>query len=112
MAKAVPSKKRNPDLRENLLAGLQYLRSEAKEIARMHAANLQRDMVQIIDFINDPANGTMSRRRKLQSTYAGMMKTLDQLHVRPEKGRRKDLRRIEQAIRSMMKLAFTKNANG
>src|SRR5687767_9467597 len=111
MAKAVPSKK-SPDLRENLLAGLQHLRSEAKEISRMHAANLQGDLVQLIDFINDPANGTMSRRRRLQTTYAGMMKTLDQLHVRPEKGRRKDLRRIEQAIRSMMKLAFPKNADG
>ena len=103
---------KSANIQEDLLAGLQHLRSEAKEISRMHAANLQRDMVQLIDFITDPANGTAHKRRRLHPTYARMKKTLDQLHVRPEKGRRKDLRRIEQAIRSMTKLAFAKNANG
>ena len=103
---------KSANIQEDLLAGLQHLRSEAKEISRMYAANLQRDMVQLIDFITDPANGTAHKRRRLHPTYARMKKTLDQLHVRPEKGRRKDLRRIEQAIRSMMKLAFAKNANG
>ena len=72
----------------------------------MHAANLQRDMVQLIDFINRPP-GRVTRAR-----YARMKKMLDQIHVRPEKGRRKDLRRVEDAIRSMMKVAFVKNANG
>jgi hypothetical protein len=99
-------------VREDLLASLQHLRSEAKEISRMHAANLQRDMVQLIDFINDRSNQTARKRRELQTTYTRMKKTLDEIHVSPEKGRRKDLRRIEQAIRAMMKLAFSKNANG
>ena len=72
----------------------------------MHAANLQRDMVQLIDFISNPSG------RQTRSKHARMKKTLDQIHVRAEKGRRKDLRRIEQAVRSMMKVAFTKNANG
>ena len=112
MAKPAQSRNRNSHLQEDLLARLQHLRSEAKEISRMHAANLQRDMVQLIDFVNDPATGTVTKRRRLSSTHALMAKTLDQLHVRPEKGRRKDLRRIEQAIRSMMKLAFAKNADG
>ena len=78
----------------------------------MHAANLQRDMVQLIDFVNDQSSQTVRKRRELHATYARMKKTLDEIHVRPEKGRRKDLRRIEQAIRAMMKLAFSKNANG
>ena len=43
--------------------------------------------------------------------FARMKKTLEEISVRPEKGRRKDLRKIEQAIRSMKKLAFNKNAN-
>jgi hypothetical protein len=33
-----------------------------------------------------------------------MKTTLDAISVKPEKGRRKDLRRIEQAVRSMKKL--------
>src|SRR5688572_6599198 len=103
MAKPVPSRNRNASLREDLLAKLRHLRSEAREVSRLHAANLQRDMVQLIDFVDGPASGTAYKRRKLSATYAQMTKTLDQLRVKPEKGRRKDLRRIEQAIRSMMK---------
>jgi hypothetical protein len=106
MAKPVRSANSDPRIREDLLAGLQHLRSEAREISRIHAANLQRDMVQLIDFISRP------RGRLAHVKYARMKRTLDQIRVRPEKGRRKDLRRIEDAIRSMMKLAFTKNANG
>ena len=40
-----------------------------------------------------------------------MKETLDDVSVKPEKGRRKDLRRIEQAVRSMRKLAFTDKNN-
>jgi hypothetical protein len=106
MAKPVRSKNSDPRIREDLLAGLQHLRSEAKEICRIHAANLQRDMVQLIDFISRPSG------RAPHAKYARMKKTLDRIHVRPEKGRRKDLRRVEDAVRSMMKVAFVKNANG
>jgi len=35
-----------------------------------------------------------------------MRKTLEEITVKPEKGRRKDLRRIEQAVRSMRQIAF------
>jgi hypothetical protein len=36
-----------------------------------------------------------------------MKATLDGINVKPEKGRRKDLRRIEQAVRSMRKLVLS-----
>lgn len=77
----------------------------------MYVANLQRDMVQLIDFID--ANGTddPKTRRRLTATFNRMKETLDGITVKPEKGRRKDLRRIEQAVGSMMKIAFKKNAN-
>jgi hypothetical protein len=35
-----------------------------------------------------------------------MKETLDSINLKPEKGRRKDLRRIEQAVRMMRKIAF------
>jgi hypothetical protein len=41
-------------------------------------------------------------------TLAQMKTTLDAINVKPEKGRRKDLRRIEQAVRSMKKLISEK----
>jgi len=36
-----------------------------------------------------------------------MKETLDEITLKPEKGRRKDLRRIEQAVRSMKKIALS-----
>jgi hypothetical protein len=36
-----------------------------------------------------------------------MKETLDAINVKPEKGRRKDLRRIEQAVRNMRKLILS-----
>jgi hypothetical protein len=36
-----------------------------------------------------------------------MKETLDDINLKPEKGRRKDLRRIEQAVRSMRKLVLS-----
>jgi hypothetical protein len=36
-----------------------------------------------------------------------MKETLDAINLKPEKGRRKDLRRIEDAVRSMRKLILS-----
>jgi hypothetical protein len=102
----------NPRLRKDLIAGLEHLRSETKEISRIYVANLQRDLVQLIDFINSIESVQQNHRRSILAKFEQMKETLDDLSLKPEKGRRKDLRRIEQAIRSMMKLAFSKNANG
>src|SRR5436190_9810093 len=89
-------------VRKELLAQLQHLRTEAKEISRLYVANLQRDIVQLIDFLNEGQNS-----RKGNSQLSKMKETLDEISVKPEKGRRKDLRRIEEAVRSMRKIAFT-----
>jgi len=109
----IPARSRitNPRLRKELIAGLEHLRSEAKEISRLYVANLQRDLVQLIDFINTVGTGRPNSQRNLDSTFKRMKQTLDKIAVKPEKGRRKDLRRIEQAIRSMMKLAFDNETN-
>ena len=112
MDKPVKARPPNPRLRKDLLAELEHLRSETTEISRIYVANLQRDLVQLMDFINSIEKVQRNHRRQILAKFASMKEMLDNLKVKPEKGRRKDLRRIEQAIRSMMKLAFSKNANG
>jgi hypothetical protein len=72
-------------------------------------ANLQRDIVQLIDFLNEnssPASGTKIPR-STSLLFAQMKETLDGINLKPEKGRRKDLRRIEDAVRSLRKIAFS-----
>jgi hypothetical protein len=93
----------NQTIRKELLAQLQHLRTEAKEISRLYVANLQRDIVQLIEFLNENQEpGTKSR--SVNPLLRQMKTTLDAINLKPEKGRRKDLRRIELAVRSMRKL--------
>lgn len=83
-----------------------------KEISRLYVANLQRDIVQLIDFLNE--NHTAAKNpnsRAANSILSRMKETLDEITLKPEKGRRKDLRRIEQAIRSMRKIALSNKRN-
>ena len=99
----------NQIIRKELLAQLQHLRTETKEISRLYVANLQRDIVQIIEFLNESnATGTAKKSRSVSPILAQMKTTLDEINVKPEKGRRKDLRRIELAVRSMKKLISEK----
>jgi hypothetical protein len=89
----------NQTVRKELLAQLQHLRTDAKEISRLYVANLQRDIVQLIDLVNE---------KPFQRTIFSQMKEqLDSINLKPEKGRRKDLRRIEDVVRSMQKVAFS-----
>src|SRR5262249_18644686 len=96
-------------VRKELLAQLQHLRTETKEIGRVYVANLQRDIVKLIEFlsedVNPPAKGKNSR--SANPILSQMKETLDSINLKPEKGRRKDLRRIEQAIRALRKIAFS-----
>jgi hypothetical protein len=99
----------NQIIRKELLAQLQHLRTETKEISRLYVANLQRDIVQIIEFLNESnTTGTAKKSHSVNPILAQMKTTLDEINVKPEKGRRKDLRRIEQAVRSMKKLVSEK----
>src|SRR5215475_16183064 len=96
----------NQTVRKELLAQLQHLRMEAKEISRLYVANLQRDIVQLIDFLNEQPAPKTSSARKIDPIFLQMKEKLDSMNLKPEKGRRKDLRRIEDAVRSMRKIAL------
>src|SRR6516165_6675398 len=96
----------NQTIRKELLAQLQHLRTETREISRLYVANLQRDIVQLIEFLNEPG-AAPNKSRAVNTVLSQMKETLDAINLKPEKGRRKDLRRIEQAIRSMKKLTLS-----
>ena len=89
-------------IKKELLVQLQHLRTAAKDIGRIYVANLQRDIVQMIDLLNE--DGLFNNSRKTSYTLAQLKDELDGIVVKPEKGRRKDLKRIEQVVRSMRKI--------
>jgi hypothetical protein len=73
-------------------------------------ANLQRDIVQLIEFLNEsPVPKTNSR--KPDAKFVAMKDELDGINVKPEKGRRKDLRKIENVVKSLHKIAFSDKKN-
>src|SRR5215472_14942529 len=99
-------------VKRELLAQLQHLRTEVKEISRLYVANLQRDIVQLIEFLNENnPTGKNPNSRATNTILSQMKETLDEITLKPEKGRRKDLRRIEQAVRSMRRIALSDKRN-
>ena len=97
-------------VKKELLAQLQHLRTEVKEISRLYVANLQRDIVQLIEFLNENPNQPVGKSKNSGATSADLLRmkeTLDSISLKPEKGRRKDLRKIEQAVRLLRKIALT-----
>ena len=97
--------------KKELLAQLQHLRTEVREISRLYVANLQRDIVQLIEFLNEKQPSPKRNSRRVNPIFSKMKDTLDGMNLKPEKGRRKDLRKIEDAVRSLRKLAFSNKKN-
>jgi hypothetical protein len=97
----------NQTVRKELLAQLQHLRTESKEIGRLYVANLQRDIVQLIDFLNEKQVPKTRTTRNVDPVLLQMKEKLDGINLKPEKGRRKDLRRIEDTVRALRKIAFS-----
>lgn len=98
--------KKSPDeltaSQKECLARLQHLRSVAQETAQTYLTNLEHDLLEISDLVKSGG-----KRSKLnRATIEGLTEILDKLALKPQKGRRKDLRKIEQAIEAMRKLAL------
>src|SRR5262245_57103544 len=94
-------------VKKELLAQLQHLRTEVKEISCLYAANLQRDIVELIDFLSENHMVVKNPNSRVTNSILSQMKeTLDEITLKFEKGWWKDLRRIEQVVRSMKKIAL------
>lgn len=88
------------DQQKECLARLHHLRSMTQETVQTYLTNVEHDLLEIIDLVAGAGGRSTLSRATLQELTA----ILDQLSVRPEKGRRKDLRKIERAIEAMQKL--------
>ena len=88
------------NVERQLSGALAHLRSEARQTTRAYLANLERDIVKVTDFVHDCQNGkskNSAAKRILQ-----IQEVLDNLEVKPEKGRRKDLKRIQKTVAAML----------
>ena len=99
-----PSAEQARLVKEALLR-LQHLRSAAREAARQHLANMERDIVALADLMKNPRVGSRKGKPLKRATLEHMITVLDDLSVKPEKGRRKDLKKIERTLEDLREAA-------
>ncbi|MCU0606944.1 MAG: hypothetical protein MUF78_05900 [Candidatus Edwardsbacteria bacterium] len=86
-------------LGRELQTQLAYLRQSAREIARIHADNLGHDLLELSDAAKKLAAGGGGKRAL--RTLKQLVAVTDRVTLKPVKGRRKDLARIEKAVARM-----------
>jgi hydroxylamine reductase (hybrid-cluster protein) len=94
-------------VQKEALLRLQHLRSAAREVARQHLANMERDIVELADLVKNAKSGSRKGKNLSLSRLEHMITLLDNLSIKPEKGRRKDLKRIEEALEEVRETVIT-----
>jgi hypothetical protein len=102
------SSEQSKALLKDVLVRLQGLRSVAKEISRSYLANLEHGILEITDLVNGTADEGGKKKGLKSTTLERLVDILENTSLKPEKGRRKDLKRIDQAIEAMMGIASKK----
>ena len=93
-------------LDKELQTQMAYLRQSAKEIARIYADNLGHDMLELADAARElvrKQGGRKGTRRAIEQLIA----VTDKITLKPVKGRKKDLTRIEKAVARMNRVLKT-----
>jgi hypothetical protein len=90
-------------LRE-LVMRLDHLRASVREVTRAYLANLEHDIIEVRDAVTGGKPGA-GRKQKLRRTVVERMtEMVDDLRLKPQKGRRSDLKKVEKIVRSFQRL--------
>jgi len=82
---------------QDLLAALSTARQLVKEVGGNYLASLQADVAAIEQAVRQSVAGELPNRKQLFQ-FRTMLKALNDLDVKPEKGRRRDLRKLDRII--------------
>jgi len=99
-----PAASRAAKDKRNLAVSLRHLRLTTREIGRSYVSRVESDIVELMDVVDERARRNDMKNADMQE----VLRTLDALSIKPKKGRRKDLRRIEKAVAKMLWLASEK----
>lgn len=92
-------------LQDELVARLDHLRSEIREICDAYVENLDAEIATLADFLEGSSEVRTPGDRKAR-TMKTWLAVLDNTRVKPRKGRRKDLKRVGKTVRKLMTTAF------
>jgi hypothetical protein len=93
-------KEPKPNVERQLSGALARTFDPKRVKPRVLLANLERDIVKVTDFVHDCQNGK-SKNGAAERIFQ-TQELLDNLEVKPEKGRRKDLKRIQTTVAAML----------
>ena len=88
----------------DLLAALGMLRKLTKEVGGNYLASLQADVIDVEQAVHQ-AEGVEPPDRKRLSQFRAMQKAINNLDVKPQKGRRRDLKRLDQTVSKLGDMA-------
>lgn len=91
-----------------VLLRLDHLRSATREIARSYLANLEHDIIELRETVGS-ATTPDGEKAALRAIHR-MGEILDDLSLKPHKGRRSDLKKVEKAIRVLQRLIEKQDA--
>lgn len=104
--KKIKAKKKSAEqaaaLKKDLLGRLQHLRSVARETTTSYLSNLERSILEAMDTLSGDAGRNGRARHGDPRTLKRLIRRVDQLSVKPEKGRRKDLKKLERAVDALL----------
>jgi hypothetical protein len=92
-----------PPSRE-LLLRLDHLRSSVREVARAYLANLEHDILEIRAAVGGVKDGGGRKPTLRRAAMERMSEMLDDVTLKPHKGRRNDLKKVEKVIRGLQRL--------
>jgi len=88
----------------DLLAALGMLRKLTKEVGGNYLASLQADVIAVEQAVHQ-AEGVEPPDRKRLSQFRAMLKAINDLDVKPQKGRHRDLKRLDQTVSKLGDMA-------
>ncbi|MEW6683795.1 MAG: hypothetical protein AB1451_12870 [Nitrospirota bacterium] len=92
----------------DVLLRLDHLRSMAREIARSYLANIEHDIIEIRETVG--STKTPDGYKATFRAIGRMGEVLDDLTLKPHKGRRSDLKKVEKTIRTLQRVIAKQDA--
>jgi hypothetical protein len=91
-----------------VLLRLDHLRSATREIARSYLANLEHDIIELRETVGSAT--TPDGQKATLRAIDRMGDVLDDLALKPHKGRRSDLKKVEKTIRALQRMIAKRDA--
>lgn len=97
-----------PELEREVTSRLSFLRQAARESGHNYVVNLEHDLIRLAEAVREMFRAKAGPGRKEMGRLDHVLAIADRVKLKPAKGRRKDLKRIEEAVASMEKLLVKK----